>query len=87
VSALFDNSFLLTTSHAQNETVQGLETGWFKMDGNVANSVATSFSDPAFLAALVECTNSQCVSDLPFELGTQTNGDLLPTGILGDTTP
>ena len=48
---------------------------------------ATSFPDPAFLAALVECTSNRCVSDLPFELGAQTNASLLPHGIFGDTSP
>jgi hypothetical protein len=87
VSGVFDNSFLLTTNHALTETVQGLETGWFKMDGNIANSTAASFHDPAFLAVLVETTSNRSVSDLPFELGTQTNGDLLAHGIFGDTSP
>jgi len=87
VSAVFNNDFLLTTNQSPTESVQGVETGWFRMDGNVANSTATSFPDPAFLAVLVECTSNRCVSDLPFELGTQTNASLLPHGIFGDTSP
>jgi hypothetical protein len=84
---VFNNDFLLTTNQSPTESVQGIETGWFRMDGNSADSTATSFPDPAFLAVLVECTSNRCVSDLPFELGTQTNGSLLPHGIFGDTNP
>lgn len=86
VTAVFDNDFLLTTNHSLTETI-GIETGWFRMDGNVANSTAASFADPAFLAVLVETTGNRSVSDLPFELGTQLNGDLLAHGIFGDLSP
>ena len=86
ISNVFDNAFLLTTSQSPSENL-GIETGWFRMDGGIANSSAASFEDPAFLALLVEHSGPMGASDLPFETGTQTNGDLLPRGVLGDTTP
>jgi streptogramin lyase len=87
ISEVFTNDFLLSTNHSPTEEIDGVETGWFRMDGDVANSTATSFPDPAFLAVLIECTSNKCASDLPFELGTQTNGSLLPHGVFGDTSP
>jgi hypothetical protein len=63
--------------------VLGLETGWFQLDGLVANSVSTTIIDPAILAVLVERNGSNegpysRASELPFLNGKQTNGDLLP---------
>lgn len=87
ISNVFDNDFLVTTANAPNESISGVETGWFRIDGNVANSPAASIPDPAFLALLVERVGSYGVADLPFETGSQTNGDLLPRGIFGDLTP
>lgn len=86
ISNLFDNAFLLTTGHSPYENI-GIETGWFRMDGGLAQSSAASFEDPAFLALLIEHTGPMGAADLPFETGTQTNGDLLPRSVLGDTTP
>jgi streptogramin lyase len=86
ISNVFDNDFLATTNVSPTENI-GIQTGWFRMDGNVANSTATSFPDPAFLAVLVETASGRSASDLPFEVGTQTNGSLLPHGIFGDTSP
>ncbi|MBI5363307.1 MAG: hypothetical protein HZA53_09015 [Planctomycetes bacterium] len=87
ISQVFTAGFLETTGHAPQENVQGVETGWLRIDGNVAQSSATSFDDPAFLALLVERVGNYTVADLPFETGSQTNGDLLPRGVLGDTSP
>lgn len=86
ISNVFNHQYLLTTSHAANENV-GVETGWFRIDGNVANSLATSLPDPAFLALLIEKIGPMGVTDLPFETGMQVNGDLVPRGVLGDVTP
>lgn len=86
ISNVFNNQYLLNTSHSPNENV-GVETGWFRIDGNVANSLATSLPDPAFLALLIEKIGPMGVTDLPFETGMQVNGDLVPRGVLGDVTP
>lgn len=87
VSNVFNQQFLSNTTHDAGESVGGMETGWFRIDGNVANSSATSLPDPAFLALLIEKIGPMGVSDLPFEIGAQANGDLLPRGVLGDVTP
>jgi streptogramin lyase len=86
ISNVFDNAFLLTTGQSPQENI-GIETGWFRMDGGLAQSSAASFEDPAFLALLIEHSGPMGAADLPFETGTQTNGDLLPRSVLGDTTP
>jgi hypothetical protein len=50
----------------------------------VAASTAVSIADPAFYAVLVERIGSFAAADLPFELCSQDNGDLLPSGVQGD---
>ncbi|MBK7876178.1 MAG: hypothetical protein IPJ77_10550 [Planctomycetes bacterium] len=87
ISNVFTWSFLASTGHDLQEDVEGVETGWLRIDGNLANSTAASIPDPAFLALLVERIGPYGVADLPFETGTQTNGDLLPRGVLGDLSP
>jgi hypothetical protein len=89
ISGMFSNS-MLHASMDDPEEVLGdptMEAGWLRLDGNVAASTATQIQDPAFLAVLVENRGAYSTSDLPFELCTQTNGDLLPIGLLGDTSP
>ena len=61
------------------------ESGWIKIDGNVAQSTSTSILDPAFYAVLVEAVGEdRFVADLPFEKCTQSNGDLFPQANGGD---
>lgn len=84
LNAAFSNDFLKNgTLHSPTESVLGLETGWFQLDGLVANSLSTTIIDPAILAVLVERNGSlegpySRSSELPFLNGKQTNGDLLP---------
>ena len=84
LNAAFSNDFLKTgTMHDTSESVLGLETGWFQLDGLVANSLSTTIIDPAILAVLVERNGSiegpySRASELPFLNGKQTNVDLLP---------
>lgn len=86
ISSVFLNDFLLTTNHNPNEiqTLPFVKTGWMRIDGNTASSTAKTIDDPAFLAVLVERVGPYKAADLPFRLGVQTNGDLLPQGVLGD---
>ncbi|MBL8858284.1 MAG: hypothetical protein JNL28_07275 [Planctomycetes bacterium] len=88
ITNVFTQSFLANfTSHAPNETIGAttVETGWFEMDGGTAYSTSTQFADPAFLAFLVERTGPRSGAELSFEMGRQSNGDLLPLSINGDT--
>jgi hypothetical protein len=84
LSAAFANDFLKTgTNQNPAESVLGLETGWFQLDGLVANSLSTTIIDPAILAVLIERNGPTTgtftrSSELPFLNGKQTNGDLLP---------
>ena len=85
ISGAFGRQFLLTTDNDEDEVV-GLpdwESGWIELDGGVAWSTAASFNDPAILAVLVELDRLSSAS-LPFTLGSQSNGDLLPSSIFGD---
>jgi hypothetical protein len=93
VSGVFDQGFLASTNNNLNETVlgtsptNGLETGWFRMDGAVAFSTAASVQDPAFLAARIERLAAGVVSvaSLPYGTGEQANGDLVTHGPFPDT--
>lgn len=87
ISNAFKNSFLLdSTNHAYNEIMGApyIKAGWFKMDGRVANSMAVSIQDPAFLAVYIESVGPYAAADLPFTQGSQDNGDLIPFGPEGD---
>lgn len=87
ISRVFENDFILyETNHDQDEVAGApyLKTGWFRMDGNVANSRATSIPDPAFLAVMIEKVGGYGAADLPFITGEQFNGDLLARGQQGD---
>lgn len=86
ISGIFSQSFLANaTDHDPGEVIgaPGIETGWFRVDGGVATSTTTTVVDPAVLAILVE-TGRLSSATLPFTLGEQTNGDLLPGGNGGD---
>ena len=84
ISPVFGNTFLqLHTAHDEGESLFGGETGWFWMDGGVANSTAAGIHDPAFYAVYIERMFSYSAADLPFEACTQ-SGHLLPNTILGD---
>lgn len=85
ISNVFLNDFLLNaTFNDPNESIGGREAGWMVLDGGVANSVADSIEDPAIYAVLIEHVGPTASADLPFEYCSQTNGDLLPSGIFGD---
>jgi hypothetical protein len=89
ISNVFTQSFLLSTFHNPFEVqgVAGLETGWMRLDGRIANSRAASIDDPAILAVLVEqifAVATFGAADLPYFLGEQANGDLLSHSLFGD---
>ena len=86
ISGVFQNSFLANfTNHDPGEILgmPNFEAGWMLLDGGVASSTTTSVSDPAFLAVLIERERLSS-ADLPYTIGEQTNGDLLPTNLAGD---
>ncbi|MFT7487290.1 MAG: hypothetical protein ACI9F9_003151, partial [Candidatus Paceibacteria bacterium] len=60
-----------------------IETGWIRIDGDVANSPTTSIEDPAFYAVLIERIANLGGADLPFELCSQPGGVLLPRSLSG----
>ena len=91
VNAAFSKSFLQSTDHNPSEgPAWGNEGGWFTIDGSIAFSTAAQINDPAILAVRIEqlAPNSLCLgAALPFTRGLQANGDLLPVGPFGDTSP
>jgi hypothetical protein len=89
ISGVFNQSFLVSTNHDQAEILgaPGYETGWMRLNGLNASSMAANLPDPAILALYVERVGVALASDLPFEVGGQGNGDLLLLGPFGDSTP
>lgn len=63
-----------------------VETGWFRMDGAVAFSTAASVQDPAFMAVRIEriLVGAVAGASLPYGIGEQANGDLVPHGPFPD---
>ncbi len=90
INGVFGNTFLHAyTDDSANEIIgfAAQEAGWIQINGNTAWSTLQSFHDPAFLAVLSERGGStgQPSAEPPFYDGVQTNGDLLPSGVLGDS--
>jgi hypothetical protein len=87
ISGLFTTQFLQSaTNHDPNEVLglPRIETGWMIIDGAVASSTATSYSDPAVLAVLMERRQgSGNEAHLPYGDGDQTNGSLLARSLDG----
>ena len=95
INGVFTNEFLRNnTNQNPNEVYTGNnphfsgghvpETGWFWMDGNIANSSADVVQDPAILAALIESVEGDGGAQLPWQIGVQSNGDLLNLSIFAD---
>lgn len=89
ISGMFSNSLLHASNDDPDEVIgnPSMEAGWLRLDGHVAQSSLVTIPDPAFLAVLIESRGTISTANLPFEQCTQTNGDLLPIGPLGDTSP
>ena len=86
ISGAFLESFLDNSIDDGDEMVgmNSIETGWIRIDGGVASSTIKTIDDPAFIAVLVERVGVFGASDLPFGIGEQDNGTLLPRSISGD---
>ena len=87
ISGSFDQDFLASSPNQDPQEILGaggIESGWFRINGTVANSISHSILDPAILGVLVETVRNRSAADLPFERGSQANGDLYPTSIAGD---
>ncbi len=83
-SGIFNNSFLATTNDSSAESTLLLETGWYKVDGNVTSSGSSlpggTASDPALIAVhinRVTAATMQSAWVVPsYGVGEQNNGDL-----------
>jgi hypothetical protein len=84
INGAFTQSFLLSTNHNTNEQILGTETGWFRMNGNLADSSSDTVADPAILSILVENFAGGLTAELPYTTGSQTNGELVSYSIFHD---
>ena len=89
ITLAFGNEWLSTQTDVAPNEVFGMpsqQSGWMRINGQLAQSITTSIADPAFYAVLIEVVgDAQGAADLPFERCSQENGDLLPLSIFGDT--
>lgn len=86
ISGAFSNNFLLNGTNNDPNEILGFplfESGWFMVNGAIANSTTTSISNPAMLAVMVEVGRMSSAS-LPFTIGEQFNGSLLPSSLSGN---
>jgi len=86
VSGATSHDFLRNSTNNDPGEVIGLpalEAGWILFDGGTANSTVVSISDPAVLVTLIE-HGGVASAQLPFVVGEQDNGGLLPTSIFGN---
>jgi hypothetical protein len=88
ISGIFGNNFLKNWTDDDPDEIFPtiVESGWIHIQGAVANSANVSINDPSVYAVLVERTGNRGASDLPFERGVRTNGELLPNDVNGDQT-
>jgi hypothetical protein len=87
ISGSFTQTFLASATNHDPAEIVGFpqqESGWFEVNGALAWSSAAQFTDPAIIAVLIENAASGAGADPSFEIGKQTNGALLPDGLLGD---
>ncbi|MFO0983182.1 MAG: hypothetical protein U1E76_15865 [Planctomycetota bacterium] len=86
ISGSFSNDFLASSNDDPDELVglPAIELGWFRVNGGVASSSVVTLDDPAVLGVLVETIGPFGSASLPYETGTQNNGDLLPRNVQGD---
>lgn len=61
------------------------QAGWIWLNGQNATSGSEDIVDPAIYAVLIERSNGGQAASLPFELCSQTNGDLVLLSSAGDT--
>ncbi len=89
ISNAFSDAFLASTNQALNEVSTGTlplmlpETGWLRINGNLANSTLTTLLDPAILAVRIENAQDRPAASLPFTKGQQANASLLSHSING----
>jgi hypothetical protein len=81
ISGIFSNNFLQNFTNDDPDELLGapsIETGWFRVEGAIANSTNTSILDPAIYAVLIERIGNRGAADLPFEYGLNAKGKLFP---------
>jgi hypothetical protein len=84
INGVFGQTFLQSTN-SNNESVGGIETGWYRMDGLLASSLIVSIADPAFLSMQIDRGVVGIGSAfLPYCVGTQDNGSLISHSVLGN---
>ncbi len=86
ISGSFSEQFLDSSDNAPDEIIgaPSKEAGWIRIDGQQAFSTQDVINDPAIYAVLFERAGPYVVCDLPWELCSQTNGDLFPNGIFAE---
>lgn len=78
ISQVFSQDFLSDFTHDDPNEILGApdhESGWIRLDGDLAASQTQVIADPAILAFFLESSaTGRKGADLPFGIGSQTNG-------------
>jgi len=85
INQVFSSAFLASTNDDESESVEGLEMGWYRLDGRIAFSSTSTYNDPAILAAHLDILEGHSAGLLPYAVGEQSNGDLVVLGPTADT--
>jgi hypothetical protein len=80
VNAVFTSSFLASTNDDDSESFEGIEMGWYRLDGRIAFSSTSTYNDPAIIAAHLDILDGSSAGVLPYGVGEQSNGDLVVLG-------
>jgi hypothetical protein len=80
VNSVFTSSFLASTNDDDSESVEGIEMGWYRLDGRIAFSSTSTYNDPAIIAAHLDILDGSSAGVLPYGVGEQSNGDLVVLG-------
>ncbi|MCY2961631.1 MAG: hypothetical protein NTY35_15825 [Planctomycetota bacterium] len=85
INGVFTSQFLGNTSDAPGESILGLESGWYRINGGGGSSSADSLSNAAILGVQISTYAGKQTAVLPFTSGLNPNeGELISLSIFHD---
>lgn len=89
INGVFTNQFLFDSNDNPSESILGLESGWYRINGGTASSTADSVQNAALLAVQISGLRNdspfEYTASLPFTQGLNpTEGELLSQSIFHD---
>ncbi len=85
INGVFTHQFLYDSNDNLTESINGNESGWYRIDGGTAFSTADSVNNAAILAVQITTYRDETTANLPFTAGLNpTEGELLSNSIFHD---